>query len=127
MKYLKKFNESTRQDGERINWNTWNNEMKRNTVPFTDNEMKFLQSKKDVLKDMNYETNILKDHIIFSPIKCKDIYEPKAKIFKHDGFYVIQKSKMWKTGDDYYEERGREVYKCIAEDISFLLRNYNVL
>jgi len=127
MKHLRKFNEGYREQGEQLNWNTWNNTIRRDTVPFTEEEKSYLESKKEGVKDSNYNLEIFKDYIVFEPIKFQNISHPKSEIYKHDGFFVIQRSSMFRFHGDSYQEGSRKAFKCVGNDISDVLKNYDVL
>jgi hypothetical protein len=125
MRYLRKFNEST-QSGDKINWHNWNNELKRNCVDFTKEELEFLEKFKKHCEKLNYEVTIGESRIVILPTKYEHTMEPKSEIWKHDGFFVIQTSRMWKRYGNSYEEGSREAYRCDEENIYDVIGKYDL-
>lgn len=124
MKYLMKFNES-KKESEQLNWHTWNNALKQNTINFTEEEMEILQKYKEHCKKYNYDVEIYDCFIVMMPTKFEEIAEPKSEIWKHNGYYVIQTSKMWKKFGSY-EEGTRKAFKCIENNVLDVIKNYDI-
>jgi hypothetical protein len=123
MKYLKLYEA---QQGENLNWHDWNRTIKNKTQDFTELETEQLERFKKKCVESNYDLQIFKDHIIFMPIKYKDIMEGKSEIWKHDGFFTIQRSRMIRRFGDSYEEGLRQVFKCVGNEISDIIGHYNI-
>lgn len=125
MKYLMKFNES-KKESEQLNWHTWNNTLKQNTIDFTEDELEILQKYKEHCKKYNYDVEIYDCFIVMMPTKFEEIAEPKSEIWKHNGYYVIQTSKMWRKFGSSYEEGTRKAFKCIENNVLDVIKNYNI-
>lgn len=132
MRYIKPFsallehNNEPTQKGDKINWNTWNNQLKRDCIDFTEDELEFLEKFKKHCEKHNYEVTVRDSHIVILPIKYDDIMESKSEIWKHEGFFVIQRSRMWRRYGNSYEEGSREAFRCDEEKIYNIIGKYDL-
>ena len=125
MKYIKPFNESVKT-GDKINWNTWNNQLKRDCIDFTEDELEFLEKFKQHCVTLNYEVTIGDSRIVIMPIKYNETMELKSEIWKHERFFVIQRSRMWRRYGNSYEEGSREAFRCDEEKIYDIIGKYDL-